>query len=142
MDSMSPATSTPKRPRPSFRPGPKADRTCKLTRVVERGRVKLAIWTCTRPAPTGPFGKFSAYRFSTRYARQRWPGCSSAWYDAHYARSPWGEHCIPGRTQYVVYRGGLRQDQETAAGTDEGLRRGVVIPSSARGARGADRRRG
>ena len=110
MDSKSPAPrEVPQGHHLVFRPGPRADRTCKLTRVVQRDGVKLAVWTCTRPAPTPPFAKFRAYRFSPRYAWRRWPGCSSAWYDAHYFRDGWGEHCIPGRTQYVVYRGGRRR---------------------------------
>jgi hypothetical protein len=71
--------------------------------------VRLAVWTCTRPAPTGPRVKLDANRFPDRHARRWWPGCRSAWYDAHYYRDAWGKGCIPGRTQYVVYDGGLCQ---------------------------------
>ena len=85
--------------------------------------------------------KSSAHRFCDWHAHRWWPGCTSAWYNAHCDDSLWGERCIPGRTQYVVYRGGLRQDQESAPEPAKGYaaRSGL---SSAGTARGGDRRRG
>jgi hypothetical protein len=85
--------------------GPFADRTCSLTRVVECAGLRLAVWTCTDPVRYVNV-KFKAYRFPTGRARKWWPGCSSAWYDAFYGED--GD-CYPGRTQYVVYRGGRRR---------------------------------
>lgn len=93
------------RPRRTNRTVPPADCTCSLTRVVERNGLRLAVWTCTKPRPYANV-KFKAYRFRTGLARRWWPGCSGAWYDAHYRED---NSCYPGLTQYVVYRGGRRR---------------------------------
>lgn len=91
-----------------FGRGPRADETCRLERVVERGALRLAVWTCSDPTPVlhRNGSKRRAYKFPTKHARSTWPGCSSAWYDA----IPfWEGSTIPGLTQLVVYRGGLRR---------------------------------
>jgi len=93
------------RPRRVTRSTPPADETCKLTRVVETGRLKLAVWTCTEPQLYSRT-RMNAYRFPQRYARKWWPGCRSAWYDAHYFDLGESKSCFPGLTQFVVYEGG------------------------------------
>jgi hypothetical protein len=94
------------RPHCVDRRGPPADETCAMTRVVEKGGVKLEVWTCLDPRPTVR-GRYEAYRFPRKDARRWWPGCESAWYDAHFTGGAENRgFCFPGRTQYVVYRGG------------------------------------
>jgi hypothetical protein len=78
-----------------------------MTRVVEKAGVKLEVWTCTDPSrpPKRPYA--NAYRFPRKDARRWWPGCESAWYDAHFTGGAENRgFCFPGRTQYVVYAGG------------------------------------
>jgi hypothetical protein len=94
------------RPRCVDRTGPRADDTCSMTRVVEKAGVRLEVWTCTDPRPSVRC-QWEAYRFPRKDARRWWPGCESAWYDAHFTGGAENRgDCTPGRTQYVVYAGG------------------------------------
>jgi len=97
------------RPRCVSWPVPAADQTCTLTRVVEHRGMRLEVWSCSDTRRMLLQVRTEAYRFPLRAARRWWPGCQSGWYDAiydgHTNRVGWGD-CTPGRTQFVVYRGG------------------------------------
>ena len=97
----------PGRPRMAILPGPPADETCSLSRIVEVAGLRLEIWNCSDPRPLIRV-KMKAHRFPKEDTRVWWPGSVSAWYDAHYYPDQWTglEACIPGRTQFVVYEGG------------------------------------
>jgi hypothetical protein len=98
----------PDRPRMAIFPRPSADETCSLSRTVEVAGLRLEVWSCSDPRPLIRV-KMQAHRFPRKYTRVWWPGSLGAWYDAHYRPDGWTgrEQCIPGRTQYVLYAGGV-----------------------------------
>ena len=115
-DPKPPAAPTPKRclrsadctcgshPKP-----PPADETCRLSRTVARGGLRLDIWTCSAPEPRPPQGDFTIGVFKRGppvTAQCLFPGSADAWS----CNTPvW-----PGHLDLVLYVGGPEEADKTA----------------------------
>lgn len=85
---------------------PQADESCVLSRVVERGGLRLEVWSCSDPSPPIRWTR-QPVRRNQGLALAFWPGCESAWHDQVVVPGEDGDppFVSSGKAQFVVYSG-------------------------------------